>query len=82
MIHSLGPGLPGLWRSPVRRVEDASCAIAAGANLIGVIFAASKRQASREQATVTRWVTVGTWWCVRQEKGTHICDFMVMFNGI
>ncbi|CAL1141776.1 unnamed protein product [Cladocopium goreaui] len=41
----------------VRRVEDASCAIAAGANLIGVIFAASKRQASREQATVTRWVT-------------------------
>lgn len=34
----------------VRRVEDASCAIAAGANLIGVIFAASKRQASREQA--------------------------------
>eukprot|EP00435_Cladocopium_sp_Y103_P071501 s23_g37.t1 len=34
----------------VRRVEDASCAIAAGANLIGVIFAASKRQASRDQA--------------------------------
>ena len=34
----------------VRRVEDAACAIAAGANLIGVIFAASKRQASRDQA--------------------------------
>lgn len=31
--------------------EDASCAIGAGANLIGVIFAKSKRQASVEQAT-------------------------------
>jgi phosphoribosylanthranilate isomerase len=60
-------------------VEAASCAIAAGANLIGVIFAASKRQASPEQASVKE---VGTWLCVRQEKGTQICDFMVMFNGI
>jgi len=35
----------------VRREEDASCAVAAGANLIGVIFAKSKRQASQEEAT-------------------------------
>jgi len=34
----------------VLRPEDASCAIGAGANLIGVIFAKSKRQASVEQA--------------------------------
>lgn len=34
----------------VRRCSDASLAVAAGANLIGVIFATSKRQASREQA--------------------------------
>ena len=31
------------------RPEDAQCAIAAGANLIGVIFAKSKRQVSSEQ---------------------------------
>eukprot|EP00930_Biecheleria_cincta_P060676 TRINITY_DN46294_c0_g1_i1.p1 TRINITY_DN46294_c0_g1~~TRINITY_DN46294_c0_g1_i1.p1 ORF type:complete len:595 (-),score=135.67 TRINITY_DN46294_c0_g1_i1:510-2294(-) len=35
----------------VVREEDAGCAIGAGANLIGVIFAKSKRQASVEQAT-------------------------------
>ncbi|CAE7944417.1 TRP1, partial [Symbiodinium sp. KB8] len=35
----------------VRREEDASCAVSAGANLIGVIFAKSKRQASQEEAT-------------------------------
>ncbi|CAK9032523.1 Tryptophan biosynthesis protein TRP1 [Includes: Indole-3-glycerol phosphate synthase (IGPS) [Durusdinium trenchii] len=34
----------------VRRPEDALCAVKAGANLIGVIFASSKRQASLEQA--------------------------------
>jgi len=34
----------------VVRPEDASCAVGAGANLIGVIFAKSKRQASVEQA--------------------------------
>jgi len=34
----------------VCRPEDAQCAIAAGANLIGVIFAKSKRQVSSEQA--------------------------------
>ncbi|CAJ1354077.1 unnamed protein product [Effrenium voratum] len=35
----------------VVRQEDASCAIGAGANLVGVIFAKSKRQASLDQAT-------------------------------
>lgn len=35
----------------VVREEDARCAIGAGANMIGVIFAKSKRQASVEQAT-------------------------------
>ena len=33
----------------VRREEDANCAVGAGANLIGVIFAKSKRQASLEE---------------------------------
>ena len=34
----------------VRREEDAHCAVKAGANLIGVIFAKSKRQASVDEA--------------------------------
>ena len=34
----------------VRRCEDAALAVGAGANLIGVIFAASKRQATQKQA--------------------------------
>ncbi len=33
----------------VCRPEDAQCAIGAGANLIGVIFAKSKRQVTSEQ---------------------------------
>ena len=36
----------------VRRQEDADCAVGAGANLIGVIFAKSKRQASQEEAGI------------------------------
>jgi len=38
----------------VVRPEDARCAVAAGANLVGVIFAKSKRQASTEQALAVR----------------------------
>merc|ERR1712073_65495 len=38
----------------VVRPEDARCAVAAGANLVGVIFAKSKRQVSIEQALAVK----------------------------
>jgi len=49
-VLPVAPGAVVVKVCGVKRVEDAQAAIAAGANLIGVIFAKSKRQASAEQA--------------------------------
>lgn len=46
----VAPGAVVVKVCGVVQSEDARCAVAAGANLIGVIFAKSKRQASLEQA--------------------------------
>jgi len=46
----VAPGAVVVKVCGVVRPDDARCAVAAGANLIGVIFAKSKRQASVEQA--------------------------------
>lgn len=56
------PSMNDLWQvCGVVRVEDASCAIGAGANLIGVIFAKSKRQANSEQVRCLNLVGGDDW---------------------